>query len=309
MKKSSSILNIILLLFFCLILGACAKQEENPRDKVCSLYNSGQYEEAEPLFLALLETDMTDSVISFGHACNLLKLDRKAQAKDELERLNGTVLDAEAALFIKEKLFEIYLDEKDFEKAAVLSDELMLMYPAGSGQNDYYRLQSSIIRAAAFRQQADYLKLADELKTIIGLKEFAEEEYLELFSIYRKLDMRTEAVETAQDIYYYMNGHSDYITDASNVITTMLDAAAVSAYCDGDASFFYDAAQQFISLAEDKGVTQEQLLKYKIIVAECQGRMETAYKLLGVYLNHMPEDAQAIKERDYLEMRLKCATD
>ena len=151
---------------------------------------------------------------------------------------------------------------------------------------------------------------ADERK-IIELKDYAIDEFNAIYGMYLEDKSDKEILKLVDDAEYYLKGHAAYIDDYSEIIPMMLKAADISSHVEWehDSSYYFDLAENYIKAAEDKNASDNQILKYQIIVAERKGKMELAYKLLGVYLEHCPDDRMAYKEQKYLENRLGISVD
>ena len=146
---------------------------------------------------------------------------------------------------------------------------------------------------------------SDERK-IIELKDYAVDEYNAILGMRISEKGVAEVLSLVDEAVVYLNGHSAYIDDYTDIIPMILTAADYSTRIEwkNDSQYYFDLAEAYIKAAEDKEVSDNEILKYKIIVAERKGKMELAYKLLGVYLEHCPEDRMAYKEQKYLENRL-----
>ena len=114
------------------------------------------------------------------------------------------------------------------------------------------------------------------------------------------------------EMVIYISGHSAYIDNYGTILPMILKAAEYADRVEDwehDNKYYFDLADQYISAAQDKNVSDNEVLRYQIIIAEKKGKMELAYKLLGVYLEHCPEDRMAYKEQKYLENRIGVATE
>lgn len=305
MKTSRKISFIcVLLLVFCVLLTACANESTALRDAE-ALYRECRYSEAELFFEQALEENPSDAKLHLAHAYNLLALGENAAAMEEFAGLQDAFDDDKPATAVREAMLEINLAEDNYAGAARICEELADM-TGDRVKADGYRLRASIIRAGIYREQEDTLRLREELKNIISLENYAGDAYYELYALSMAEDEREERLKLADEIAAYMTGHSSYVTDYCPIVSVMFDAAKVAGYTEWsrNADDYFKLAEDFISKAEIDGLSMDELLKYKIIIAERQGRMESAYKLLGVYLNHCPDDRDAIKEHDYLEARL-----
>ena len=252
-----------------------------------------------------LEADASNSTIKVGHAYNLIALGENDKALDELIAVQDAFADSGMRIDLRKAILDIYIQQCNYAGAARVCDEIVSI-TKDSNVADYYGLECSQIRADMYRSEGNDEKLAEELRNIIRLKTYAGEEYSELYSMYIKNDMRQERLDLANEIVAYMTGHTSYIDDYSKIISVLFDAAKVAGYSQSDKTpdDYFSLAEGFIAIAGDKGLTEDEALKYKVIIAERRGKPELAYKILGVYLNHCPDDEAAQKELDYLTVRL-----
>lgn len=309
MKTDRGLLRMVMLLsvLFVLTTGACGCSRKEPGmfEQAATLFGEGRYEEAEVFFLAALEEENPPAEAVLGHAYNLAALNDNVKALDELIRADMMFTDNSLRIELRRTMLELYAAEKNLPAAARVCEELSRLYGPGESE-EYYLLEAAIIRADIARAQKDSSALEENLRKIIGLKTFAQDEYLELYKLFDAPGKREEQLKLADEILGYMTGHSAYISDYGPVLGILLDAAQVAEYTEGahDSDFYFAAAEVFIGLAEEKQISDSELLKYKIVLDEKKGKLELAYKLLGVYINHCPEDKKALKEQDYLHLRL-----
>jgi len=146
---------------------------------------------------------------------------------------------------------------------------------------------------------------ADE-KRIIALKDYAFDEYCSMYEVALKYRDGIAALKLIDEIIIYMQGHQAYIDSYDGLIGMMLKGAELAEYNEHEFKpiHYFDQAEEYIKAAENKNLSNNQVLKYSIIIAEKKGKLETAYKLLGVYIEHCPDDRMAIKERNYLKNRV-----
>ena len=151
---------------------------------------------------------------------------------------------------------------------------------------------------------------ADERK-IIELKDYAMDEYRAIYGMRLTESSPKEVLALIDEIVKYLNGHVAYIDNYGEILPMILKAAEYSdrVEWEHDGKYYFDLAEQYISAAQDKNVSDNEVLRYQIIIAEKKGKMELAYKLLGVYLEHVPDDRMAYKEQKYLENRIGVSTE
>lgn len=294
----------MLLLVFCALLAGCAKENSDARSAE-RLYKQGKYSEAEPFFNQALADSPGDKNLHLAHAYNLIALGERSGALDELVGVQDSFTEEKIKLAIREAMLDIHMADGNYVGAARICSELSDMVK-DRAKADEYNLKAAIIRADIYREQDSRDKLKDELRNIIALENYAGDAYYELYAMSIEEDEREERLKLADEIAGYMTGHNTYITDYCPIVSVMFDAAKVAGFTEWSRTpdDYFNLAEEFISRAEDAGLSADELLKYKIIIAERQGRMESAYRLLGVYLNHCPSDREAVKEHDYLEARL-----
>ena len=189
--------------------------------------------------------------------------------------------------------------------AARVYEELSQIYTDPSAA-DAALAEAGVIRADIYRDKGDKENLKKELRKLISIKTFADGEYYELYSLSKAAGEKEERLKLADEIIGYMTGHSSYVSDFTGLIAVIFDAADVASYTEWTkkSEDYFSAADELISKAEGAGISENEALKYKVIIAERRGKTEVAYQLLGVYLNHCPDDEYALKEMDYLGNRL-----
>ena len=151
---------------------------------------------------------------------------------------------------------------------------------------------------------------ADERK-IIELKDFAIDEYSAIYGMRLKEKNIRDVLSLIDEVTVYLGVRSAYIDDYASILPMFLKGAELAERTEWehDSKYYFDLAEQYIKTAEDRNISNNEVLKYKIIIAEKKGKMELAYKLLGVYLEHCPDDRMAYKEQKYLENRIGVETD
>ena len=151
---------------------------------------------------------------------------------------------------------------------------------------------------------------ADERK-IIELKDFAIDEYSAIYGMRLKEKNIRDVLALIDEVTVYLGVRSAYIDDYAAILPMFLKGAEFAERTDWehDSKYYFDLAEQYIKTAEDRNISNNEVLKYKIIIAEKKGKMELAYKLLGVYLEHCPDDRMAYKEQKYLENRIGVGTE
>ena len=295
---------ILMLSVFCTLFSGCSAGQSSYSLAV-KLYGEGRFSEAEPYFITSLDGGAGDNTVRLGHAYNLIELGEVNNALDELIALQDSFTDENVTVAIRRTILDLYLENGNKAGAARVCDELAarLNDPDAS---DSFRVQAALIRADICRSDGNVQGLKKELRNLIDIKTFAAEEYFELYSISAVSGEKEKRLELADEIIGYMTGHSSYISDYSQLLAVVFDAAEVAVYTEWTRKQedYFVIAEGFISGAEGAGITENEALKYKVIIAERRGKMEVAYNLLGVYLNHCPDDKYALKEMDYLGNRL-----
>ena len=146
---------------------------------------------------------------------------------------------------------------------------------------------------------------ADERK-IIELKDYAIDEYSAIYGMRLKEKNIRDVLSLVDEVTVYLGVRSAYIDDYGSILPMFLKAAEYADLVGWEhkSDYYFGLAEQYIELAEDRNISDNEILRYEIIIAEKKGKMELAYKLLGVYLEHCPDDRMAYKEQKYLENRL-----
>lgn len=248
--------------------------------------------------------------------------------------------ETENALGIMNELIEINEDESknSFYRAEAANTEWKLLnerIEAGTvTEEDYstaYLLAKNSLEAGNRNIQTlemmaalnDHFMRWDEweenLREIIGMKTFASNEYYAIYSSYCNEKSGKEVLSLTDEIIVYMDAHSDYIESYDDLLAMTMNSAEIASYVVTDEEkkkaekektvihddlYYFDLAEKYLETASFKGLSENQKLKYRIVIAERKGKMEVAYKLLGVYLEHCPDDEKAVKEKAYLEHRL-----
>ncbi len=310
-KKSTAGKLISLLLFFALILTGCTR--EGTFDQAARLYRDGDYKEAEKQFEQAIEEDPDNVDLRVGYGFDLAMLGKAEDAADVLYPLFESKLydginneaDIDFLFDLGDALVDILKDSKDPVRAGYVSDELVNLSRT-TEEKEKYRLKSAEIYADIYKDNPEFEgAYRNALSTVIDLSVYAGDEYVALVNSYRTGGDYKGMLAAADNMIIYMRGRSSHIDNFPSAISTILDAAEAAGYGDfgRKPEEYYDAAQEFIGLAGDKGLTFEQKLRYRIVIAERMRQTDVAIRLLGVYLNHKPDDLKAIKEKAFLENR------
>ncbi len=297
----------LLMLLFCIVLTGCTAGGDSDYSEAVRLFGEGDYAGAEVFFIKAIEEGKKDPVKRLGHAYNLIGLGKKEAALEELEGIKDSFEDEATLTAVRKTIIDILLENGDYLKAAEGYEELAQLSTDVRESSDCL-IQAAVIKADMYREKGMTDELETELRNLISLKTFADSEYYELYSIVSARERKESRLRLADEIVAYMNGHSSYISDYRQLVSVVFDAAKTAEYTEWTKSGedYYVIAEELIARAEggENGLTEDEVLKYKVIIAERRGKMEVAYKLLGVYLNHCPDDAYAQKEMDYLQNRL-----
>jgi len=162
------------------------------------------------------------------------------------------------------------------------------------------------MRAKLYYDLGDYDSWESDLLQVTKLKEYAFEEYMQIYASLAERRETERMLELADEMLGYIRAHSMYVEDYTDIIAIMFDAADRAAYFENSfgTDYFLDAAEGLVTTAVGMDDSDGKLRKYEIIIAERRGKLELAQKLLGVYLNHFPDDKAAVKEKKYLENRI-----
>ena len=295
---------IFLLSVFCYFLTGCSSQPDTYALAV-EAYSKGEYSAAEPYFLTLLENGDTRTEVRVGHAYNLLQLGKYSNAIDEFLGLEALLTDKDDLLAVKKAVLSAYFEKKNYAGAARVCEELSRLV-SDPEEAEGYLLEACRIRADIYEARGDNVHLAEELKKIIEIRQYAGEESVRLYRLLSHNADPLTKLRAVDDYYMYISGHKLYVDDYLPAITIMFDGANEADYAEyeHDSEYYFKKAEEFMDLAAEQGMAEEELLKFKIVIAERRGKMELAYMLLGVYLNHCPDDELAIKEKKYLENRI-----
>ena len=198
------------------------------------------------------------------------------------------------------------IEEGEGQSAPVYSnDELIkLVTDAIDSGNETIKLYKMRANLYWLKEEWDLWE-ADERK-VIELKEYAIEEYRAIYGMRLEEKTPADVLALVDEMVTYLNIHSAYIEGYGDIIPMILKAAELTKRVEWehDDKYYFDLADKYIKAAQDKNISDTEILKYQIIIAEKKGKMEIAYKLLGVYLEHCPEDRMAYKEQKYLENRI-----
>ena len=305
MRNGRIVILILMLSVFCTLFSGCSTAERSAYSMAGKLYGEGRFSEAEPYFVAALDGGAGDDTVRLGHAYNMIELGDTANALDELIAVQDRFGDENVTVAIRRTILDLYLAGDNKAGAARVCDELAgkITDPDAA---ESFRVQAAVIRADICRSSGDTQGLRKELKNLIEIKTFAADEYFELYSMSAAAGEKEGRLQLADEMIGYMTGHSSYVSDYRQILTVVFDAADVASYTEWTRSRedYFTIAEDFIAKGNEDQITENEALKYKIIIAERRGKMEVAYNLLGVYLNHLPDDEYALKEMDYLGNRL-----
>ena len=311
-RKSNAGRIISLLLFFAFILSGCASN--GSFEKAAGLFEDGRYEEAREQFEAAVAQNPDDITIRIGLGFDLAMLGKNEEAISELfpvydakmlEGFSRNEKDVQFIFDLGEALIDLYTEEGDAQKVAYISDQLMFN-ARSTEEKEKYRLLSARAYADIYRDDIENVDAYRKaITTVIDLSVYAGEEYASLVNSYRTEGDYKSMLAATDNMIIYMRGRSAHIDNFPSAIGIILDAAQAASYAETGRSpgDYYAAAQEFITLAGDKGLTYEQKLRYKIVIAERMHENDVAIRLLGVYLNHCPGDEKALKEKAFLENR------
>ena len=289
---------------------------------------AGDIEGAEALLGIMVNQDITygnyfDKEPETGEAVRLSLLDiylSKNEYEDAvslLKQLGDKTSDAaKSAEYKKEAAFlawrvnngsdDAALDNADTNTVKIYGDDELLRFveaaiDAGNEDIKLYRMRANLYWA---KEEWDLWE-ADERK-IISMKDYAMDEYSAIYGMRLSRKSVTDVLTLIDEVVVYLNGHSAYIDDYGEILPLILKGAEYSGRVEWehDGKYYFDLAEKYISAAQDKNISDNEILKYQIIIAEKKGKMELAYKLLGVYLEHCPDDRMAYKEQKYLENRI-----
>lgn len=300
----NTIIFTVLLSVFCMLLTACTSGDD-PYALAAEAYAKGDYAAAEPYFIAAVEGGDNRTEVTVAHAYNLMQLEKYADAIGEFLSVQSKISSSDDLKKIKKTMLTAYLAENNAAGAARVCDE-MARDCTDTKEATEYLISAAKIRADMYESRNETEQLAGELRKLIELKEYAGEEYIKLYYIETRDSDPKKRLETADDLIMYVTGRSAFITDYVPVINLLFDAADAAGYIEyeHDREYYYTKAEEFMETASGSGTDEDIILKFKIALAERRGKTELAYKLLGVYLNHCPEDEMAVKEKEYLENRL-----
>lgn len=327
--KSSIAVRIVMPLFLCLlicVLTGCKEEEPPvPFDMACVCYNEGRYEDADPWFAAAIDAEPDNMLIHLGYGFNLLKLGRTDDVLDQFIPIFDTLMETredDATLKrVAVVIFDICYDKGLYSRAADLCD-MMSGLVTDEEEIRYYRLRDAMLRAKRYKGNEEmFFAWIVAVEDVISFKTYALDELCELYTAYAEHNMRAEQLELAKRMDAYMMGHSAYadsfdrlieiLFDSASIASDMAIMAAASENSDDapDPEYYFAAAEKYVSMSAERNLPDEAILKYKIIMAERRGKFDVAYKLLGVYLNNCPDDEAALKERDYIRVRLGVSDD
>lgn len=305
------LITALLSVVLSVLLTSC--ESESTASVAGRLYEAGRLDEAQECFLlALKEPQNADSLnLRLGYGYNMLELGEIAEAAGIFNRLKDEcreLRNAEEASIYKlslKALYEIYY-ESDFDSKLLetisLLEEIEENYDVLA---EYEYERACLTEKRYYNDDEHFSEWVDAARCIIGHDIYVPDLHAKLYISYKRMNKKAEQLGIADEMYIYMKGHSAYIQNYDIIAAVMLDAARVAEYAplEHDSEFYYSAAQEFIDLGEIKFHDDSKYLKYKIIVAEQKGNFELAKRLVGVYLNHEPDDKMAQKELQILTER------
>lgn len=228
-----------------------------------------------------------------------------SMAVDILRELGNTCTDKDEAAAYKAEAAALAWKVSDRTEPAFNTDE-MIDIVSDSINSGNETVKTYRMRANLYYLKEDWADWEKDERKIIELKDYAFDEYCAIYDVKRKNGSSNEVLELLDEIYVYMLGHAAYIDSYDRLIAMALEAAEMCEYTayEHDSEYYFNMAQLYIDSATEQKLTDNQVLKYEIIIAERKGKYELAYKLLGVYLEHCPDDRMALKEKNYLECRV-----
>lgn len=298
----------IIIAVIPLIFTGCVRKDVTEAAAEC--YMSGDYEAAEDYFTIALSEQPDNVVLRIGHGYNLRMLGQEQEAVIELypvfiglynEGTGSSDLSNAAGA-----LLDIFIENGMYDDASDVLAKLVERIP-DCMKDEVRQLQRAMIREGQYRDDPEALeRWIEAMEDIISIKAYAEDDWITLLDVIKHNKTDEEYLLAVDKYIIYMNGHSAFLEDYAPMIDIIFDAAKVAPYSTHvkDSEDYYLAAEQFLSLAESKGMAEQTLMKYRISLAERRGKTETALKLLGVYLTHFPDDEMAAKEKSYIQNRL-----
>ncbi|MCR5205630.1 MAG: hypothetical protein K6E47_11290 [Lachnospiraceae bacterium] len=273
---------------------------------------AGDIEGAESLFGIMVNQDITygnyfDKEPETGEAVRLSLLqiyiskNEYESAVSLLKQLGEKATDPKKAAEYKKDAALLAWRIADVYSEAELLSFVDDAIEAGNEDIKLYRMRANL----NWEKEEWDLWEEDERK-IIGMKDYAMEEYKAIYGMRLSVKSVSEVLSLIDEVVIYLNGHAAYIENYGEILPLILKGAEYSGRVEWehDAQYYFDLAEKYISAAQDKNTSDNEILKYQIIIAEKKGKMELAYKLLGVYLEHCPDDRMAYKEQKYLENRI-----
>lgn len=308
MRDSRGLILAGILVTLCIFMSGCSNRTSI--DKAARYYSKGNYIEADRLFMEAVREYPNSLTAHLGYGYNLVALNRKDEALAQFtmayDALVETGSDNERLKEVARVMFDICFEKGYYSQAADLC-ELMSTLVNDVDEVRYFRLRDAMLRAQRYKDnEMMYDAWVIAIRDIISYKTYAMEEYYELFTSYGYRNMKAEQLALAEEMDVYMTAHAAYADSFEKLIDVMFESAAITQYVESeyDEDHYFELAEKYINISIDRNMPEEDVLKYKIIIAEHRGNFDTAYKLLGVYLNRYPYDAAATKEREYIRVRI-----
>lgn len=222
-----------------------------------------------------------------------------------LRELGNFIEDKDTAATYKAEAASLAWKVRDKEDFGFNTDEVIeIINDSISSGNE--TVKSYRMRANLYYLKEDWKNWEQDERNIIAMKDYAFDEYCAIYDVRNRHGSSLEVLELTDEIFVYMLGHVSYIDSYDRLIAMAMKAAELSEYTeyDNNSDYYFDMAQNYIETAQEKLMNESQVLKYQIIMSERKGKYELAYKLLGVYLEHCPDDRMAVKEKTYLKYRV-----
>ena len=281
---------------------------------------AGDYDGAAAVFRLILKVEESESASIYGDNPGLaedirrglyescLGLGNDEEALKTVTELGNMAQDETRRAFYKSEAVTLAYgiktaagDNISEAEALEMIDYLNDSIASGNEDINTYRMRANMYYSLGMLDE-----FAEDEKTVINMTDYAGDEFFSIYNAFRNSKSETERLKLIDEIVVYMNAHSDYIESYDNLIIIAMEAADIAAYTEyeHDSEYYFGLAEAYLDKGSFKNMSENDILKYKIIIAEKKGKMEAACKLLGVYLEHCPDDEKAAKEKLYLEHRI-----
>ncbi|MEE1032262.1 MAG: tetratricopeptide repeat protein [Ruminococcus sp.] len=235
----------------------------------------GELEKAKAIYGDILEIEKDPQAFYLRGKAYLVQNDFENAEKDFLRAVDGC---EDYNLYIN--IYQLYVEKnKTIDGNQYL--ELALAMTPGTGE-DYYQ------RGRIYDYQKNYEKAKEEL--ISSLKA----EYADAMSLLGKIYLKMEDVTSARGMY------QEYLAQGVNNARAYNGLAMCDIY-EGK----YDEALENIQkgLAENNEAENQGLLFNEIVAYEYKREFTTAKQKMQAYLKEYPEDAEALRENEFLSTR------